>query len=192
MDKDNKLIANFKTNQDSKCLEELIERHSGIYVDMVNKYLPENYDQLQRQDVLEDKDFSIYNAVINFDESKNTKFSTYLGNIAKWKCLNIYNKNKKFPQHSINSENVSIDRIKHENFLINSDVEEIEKRENLSKVHKIVSKSKDPRVKKIFKMRYSSGNKVTPWKKIAKKLDLSIQGCINIHNKNLTEIKRYV
>ena len=73
MDKDNKLIADFKSNQDSKCLEKLIERHSGIYVDMVNKYLPENYDQLQRQDVLEDKDFSIYNAVINFDESKNTK-----------------------------------------------------------------------------------------------------------------------
>ena len=41
-------------------------------------------------------------------------------------------------------------------------------------------------------MRYSNGNKVTPWKKIAKKLDLSIQGCINIHNNYLKEIKKYV
>ena len=41
-------------------------------------------------------------------------------------------------------------------------------------------------------MRYSGDKKLTPWKKIAKKLDLSIQGCINIHNKHLTEIKKYV
>jgi len=192
MEKDNKLIADFKNNQDSKCLEKLIERHSGIYVDMVNKYLPESYDHIQRQDVLEDKDFSIYNAVINFDETKNTKFSTYLGNIAKWKCLNIYNKSKKFPQHSINSENISIDRISHENFLVEPEINKIEDKENLSKIKKMVLKSKDPRIKKIFKMRYSNGNKVTPWKKIAKKLDLSIQGCINIHNNYLKEIKKYV
>jgi hypothetical protein len=41
-------------------------------------------------------------------------------------------------------------------------------------------------------MRYFESKKLTPWKKIAKKLDLSIQGCINIHNKHLTEIKKYV
>ena len=41
-------------------------------------------------------------------------------------------------------------------------------------------------------MRYQNGRKLTPWKKIAKKLDLSIQGCINIHNKHLTEIKKHV
>ena len=41
-------------------------------------------------------------------------------------------------------------------------------------------------------MRYSGNRKLTPWKKIAKKLDLSIQGCINIHNNYLEEIKNYV
>jgi hypothetical protein len=41
-------------------------------------------------------------------------------------------------------------------------------------------------------MRYKDNKKLTPWKKIAKKLDLSIQGCINIHNKHLNQIKKYV
>ena len=41
-------------------------------------------------------------------------------------------------------------------------------------------------------MRYFDDKKLTPWKKIAKKLELSIQGCIKIHNKHLTEIKKYV
>ena len=40
-------------------------------------------------------------------------------------------------------------------------------------------------------MRYKDSEKLTPWRKIAKKLDLSIQGCINIHNKNLTEINEW-
>jgi hypothetical protein len=62
--------------------------------------------------------------------------------------------------------------------------------ENLKNIFKIVGKSNDTRVQKIFKMRYSGKNKLTPWKKIAKKLDLSIQGCINIHNKYLEEIKK--
>ena len=43
-----------------------------------------------------------------------------------------------------------------------------------------------------FKMRYKNANKLTPWKNIAKKLDLSIQGCINIHNKHLIEIQKAI
>ena len=39
-------------------------------------------------------------------------------------------------------------------------------------------------------MRYQNRRKLTPWKKIAKKLDLSIQGCINIHNKFIQKVKK--
>ena len=39
-------------------------------------------------------------------------------------------------------------------------------------------------------MRYgSSNNKLTPWRAIADNLDLSIQGCINIHNKFINKVK---
>ncbi len=41
-------------------------------------------------------------------------------------------------------------------------------------------------------MRYIIGkkNKVMPWKNIGKKMDLSIQGCINIHNSAIKKIKQ--
>ena len=71
-------------------------------------------------------------------------------------------------------------------------IKSIEYEEEIKNVIHVISKIKDDRVRKIFKMRYCSDKKLTPWKKIAKKLDLSIQGCINIHNKHLTEIKKYV
>ena len=185
MAEDIQLINNIKKSRDENSLKELIDRHSGIYVDMVNKYLPESIEGINKNDVLEDKSFCIYNAAIKFDESKKAKFSTYIGNLARWKCLNIYNKNIKFPQSSMSEvydQKISYD----------SEVNEIESEEELKNIFKIIENSKDKRVQKIFKMRYKCGRKVTPWKKIAKKLDLSIQGCINIHNKHLTEIKKYV
>lgn len=185
MEKDLLLINKVKKYGDDDSVQELINRHSGIYVEMVNKYLPDSFEGINKDDVMDDKDFSIYNAAINFDENKNTKFSTYVGNLARWKCLNIYNKNTKHPKICINDnfeKNVSCD----------SGIKSIEEKENLKKIFSIIENHPDKRVKTIFKMRYKNGEKTTPWKKISKKLDLSIQGCINIHNNYLQEIKKYV
>tara|TARA_E500000178_G_scaffold351569_2_gene412962 strand:- start:549 stop:1139 length:591 start_codon:yes stop_codon:yes gene_type:complete len=194
---DIQLINNVKKTKDEESLKELIERHSGIYVEMVNKYLPNSIEGVNKNDVLEDKDFCIYDAAIKFDQSKKAKFSTYIGNLARWKCLNIYNKKTKFPQESIFGDS-SYHETSEEaynrknNIFCNSDMIVSEEQEEIKNIFKIIEKCEDKRAKKIFKMRYQNGRKLTPWKKIAKKLDLSIQGCINIHNKHLTEIKKYV
>ena len=185
MEKDIQLIDKVKSKRDEGSLKELIERHSGIYIDMVNKYIPESLEGVNKQDLLQDKDFCIYDAAIKFDESKNTKFGTYVGNLARWKCLNIYNKKTKFPQTNIGD--IFDSRVSQK-----SEIDDIEYEEEIQKALNAVAEIEDTRVKKIFIMRYCGGKKLTPWKKIAKKLDLSIQGCINIHNKHLTEIKKYV
>ena len=185
MEKDIDLINKVKKNKDNNALLALIDKHSGIYVEMVNRYIPDSLQGLIKEDILEEKDFSIYEAINKYDESKNTKFSTYLGNITKWKCLNMYNRNIKFPQQPF-------DLSQTKDMACHPEINDMENVENLKNIFTIVGQSKDIRVKKIFKMRYSGKNKLTPWKKIAKKLDLSIQGCINIHNKYLEEIKKYV
>jgi len=185
MENDIHLIDKVKNHADQESIKELIDRHSGIYVEMVNKYLPESSEGLNKEDVLQDKDFCIYDAAIKFDETKNAKFSTYIGNLARWKCLNIYNKNIKFPQSCISE-------IFDDSVSCESDLKRMEKEELIKKIFSGIDSMEDNRVKKIFTMRYKDGEKLTPWKKIAKKLDLSIQGCINIHNKHLTEIKKYV
>lgn len=176
------LIKDVKNNADSSAIQELIDRHSGIYIKMVQKYINEDNPNLIFQDFIDDKDASIYEAAINFDESKNTKFSTYVGNIAKWKCMNAYNK-----FHKRNKKNIIDERsLDFSDDFHYSAIEEIENIENLIN---IIDELNDERAKTIFKMRYFNSRKIVPWKKIAKKLDLSIQGCINIHNKYLMEIK---
>ena len=188
MEKDIFLINKVKKYKDESSIKELINRHSGIYVDMVNKYIPESNEGLNKEDILQDKDFCIYDAAIKYDECKNTKFSTFVGNLARWKCLNIYNKNVKFPQETLDSDQKI--NLEPKNFY--DEMSKIEEKENLNRVYKAIKNIEDPRVEKIFKMRYKDNKKLTPWKKIAKKLDLSIQGCINIHNKHLNQIKKHV
>ena len=59
---------------------------------------PDNCSLVRKSDLIEDKNFYIYQAVLKYDPNRGTKFSTYLGNETKWMCLNLYNKNKKNPQ----------------------------------------------------------------------------------------------
>ena len=57
METDLHLINKVKEEGDSFSVKELIDRHSGIYVEMVNKYLPDDMDGIMKNDVLEDKNF---------------------------------------------------------------------------------------------------------------------------------------
>ena len=71
----------------------------------------------------------------------------------------------------------------------------IEKQERmnqvLNEIFSYIESFDDKRVEKIFRMRYLNGRKkLTPWRKIAKELDLSIQGCINIHNSAFKKLKK--
>ena len=182
---DLQLVDNIKKDTKTEdSLQELIGRHTGIYLDIVNKYT-QNGNTTNRLDLIDEKDYNIYQAALKYEGDKGTKFPTFLGNETKWICLNKFNKRKKDPQ-------LSIDDVK-ESDILHPKKEKIKKEEleifseaiKLSKVHK------DKRVEKIFEMRYITGekNKVMPWKKISEELNMSIQGCINIHNSAVEKFK---
>ena len=140
---------------------------------------------LDKTQIVEDKEMTIYDSALNYDPSRNTKFSTHLANQTKWKCLNALNKKKKNKECFIDDENSYIEPS------CDSFIKDINKEEALSVFEKCLKTEEDDRVKKIVDMRYGSfNNKLTPWRFIAKKLDLSIQGCINIHNKFINKVKK--
>ena len=177
---DSELINNIKNQHDiEESLNELVERHSGIYIDMVNAYSSRDSAFIDKDELINDKEYKIYLAALKYDETKGTKFSTYLGNETKWNCLNTYNRNKRRPV--FNSE-----------FLENmGDQESEESKDIFNKVLNLIDHHPDKRVEKIFNMRYIEGskNKVMPWKNIGDSLNLSIQGCINIHNSAIKDIQ---
>ena len=188
MESDISLIEKVQKDNDADSLAELIERHSGIYLDMVHSVIPNNCTFLDKNDLIEDKNISIYKAIMNYDENKNTKFSTYLGNETRWKCLNLFNRGTKYKYLDINDFNDD------ENLSDDCMLSEISSKEILDKVFTLADNHYDDRVKKIFYLRYKIGdkNKTMPWKNISEKLNVSIQGCINIHDRFIEEIKKEI
>ena len=185
---DNELVCNLQDGVNTEeSLWELVQRHSGIFISMVNNYSPTHTSSIvsNRSELLKDRNYYIYKAAIKYDETKNTKFSTHLGNETRWLCLNIYNKNK-------NSKEVNLDYINTTNKEESIPDEKKVDLEILSKIMSMINKDPDNRVSKIFKMRYIDGqkNSVMPWNKVCKPLKLSIQGCINIHDKAIKKIKK--
>jgi len=183
-------IQNGQENLEA-ALKQLIHRHSGIYVKMVNSYLPNNSEittPQSKKEVLQDKDYRIYLAALKYDPNKGAKFSTHLGNETKWMCLNLFNKTKnrgkleKQYKEAVRLENNGEDLIS----------DGIEHEDLLDEIYKIAEVHSDNRVRDIFRLRYKvgEGNKVMAWDRIADYINLSIQGCINIHNKAIEQIKQ--
>ena len=185
---DAELASGIKRQSDrGDYLRELVNRHSGIYISMVNNYSPPSTSSVNshKDDLLNDKDYYIYQAALKYDDSKKTKFSTYLGNETRWMCLNLYNKNKNSKEIPDPNDIYSSTYLGEDRFIVSIN-EEI-----LQKIMSIAKKEPDTRVSKIFQLRYIDGekNKVMPWNKVCKFVDLSIQGCINVHNKAIKKIK---
>ena len=139
------LINNIKNDiKANTSLSELIERHSGLYMDIANSIISDNNTIINKRDVLEDKNINIYRFALKFDENRGAKFSTHLGNETKWMLYNIYNKNKKRVGEEICEKNLSED----------SFIKSCIKNESLDLVFKTISSLPDKRVEEIFTLRY--------------------------------------
>jgi DNA-directed RNA polymerase specialized sigma subunit len=186
MDSDLSLIDSIKKSRDSESLQNLIDKHSGIFIDTVNKTIANAAFYIDRDEILSEKDYYIYTTALKFEPERNVKFSTYLANETRWRCLNIYNKHKKFQRESIDDHfNDSPDPF--------SFLEELQKNELIRHVESLAKKENDKRIKKIIDMRYGlTYNKPHAWKDIAAELDMSIQGCIDIHDKFINKVKKTI
>ena len=184
MPDDYKLVNNIQN--ETKCeesLKELVNRHSGIFYDIINKYVPNNSDLCSKEDLFADRDYYIYSDALKYNPDRGAKFSTFLGNETKWLCLNSYNKAKrKYCETKTPQELDFLDKLE------NCDIIDTNL---LNEIYFIIEKHPDSRVSRIFKMRYKDGDnfKCLPWKYIGKEVGLSIQGCINIHDTVVDDLK---
>ena len=173
-----------KEDNDEKALNELISRHSGIYVDMLKKFGFRCLTHNQVQDIMGDKDYVIYKAALEYDSSK-AKFSTHLANKAKYMCLTQKTKNKN-SRITANFDEVQFCQ----KDKASTPDQSCNVADSFNRILSLIEKHKDKRLKIIFHERYFCGNrgKLKPWKQVAQKINLSAQGCINIHDKAIKEL----
>ena len=185
---DSDLTKMIREDNDELALNELISRHSGIYVDMLKKFGFKCLTQNQIQDIMGDKDYVIYKAALEYKPEK-AKFSTHLANKAKYMCLTQKTKNKK-SRISSNFEEVQFFQ---KDKSLTPD-ESCKTNDSFSRILNLINKHKDKRLKIIFHQRYFCGRqgKLKPWKEVAEKINLSAQGCINLHDRAIKELNNKI
>lgn len=182
---DNTLVKNIKEKNDEEALKTLIDRHSALCNSLYKKYSNTMVNSgVYLQDIIDQKDYIVYKSAMSFDPCKNSKFSTWLYNQVRYQCLNCMNENS----HYLTLEDSKLNYIIEKNSPIEKEYKNINEY-----VLNIIDSCSDKRVQKIFKMRYLNGsNKKMPWNKIGKKLKISTQTAINIHNKTIKLLKNKI
>jgi len=84
---DIELINKVKEEKDSQALSELVNRHTGIYFSVVQGF--SGSDKIQVEDIKEDRMYNIYKWALSFKPEKHMKFSTYVGEMSKYLCLDV-------------------------------------------------------------------------------------------------------
>ena len=178
------LVNRIKLINCEKSLNELIKRHSALCFKIIARFSKSFYaNNLDITELYNDKNLIIWNSANSFKEDKNVKFSTWLANQVKYSCLNCLNKKSK--DRLVATEDKCLDALK-EDVEVNSDDDLFEFTEN------ILSQLKDPRIKKIFSLRYSNLEKKPSWCVIATKIRVSTQTAINLHNRGIEILRKKI
>ena len=184
---ESQLIKKIKKENCSDSLKELENMHGGLCVKIIKKYLNQLNDKnFSIEDMLKDKVYVVYQSALSFDPKRNIKYSTWLGNQIRYFCLNTLNKNK---------NNLCLDNEKIKYLVEKKQIEESNTQMDQSKldyIFDIIHNMKDKRIEKIFKMRYFDSKKLKAWNEIGKKLHISTQTAINIHNKALEFLNKKI
>lgn len=185
LETDTDLIENVKKINCEKSFSSLVQKYENLFYRICHKYssyLSKN--GIDVQDVLADKDYIIWSCCINFDPSRKTKFSTHVANTAKFTCLNFANKRKSFNLLNIDDEDV-LSHVE-ENLIVGS-----EKTDHTEMIEYEINRIKDCRARKILKLKYFSGEKMT-WRQISEKMNISVQTSIGLHKKALKLLKNRI
>lgn len=167
------LALKVQSTGDNDAMKQIIENVSGIYLQKVERNLPDSYPE--KREMIEDRYYKIFEYVQSYNPDKNMKLSTYVGQRAMWECCNIYNRTKRGEELS-------------ENFDYACEQSEDNNDQLLSEIFLLAEKYPDERARTILELRFNSEQK--DWKSISDKMGLHVSTLMNIHRKFLTSAKK--
>lgn len=179
---DLQLVKNVQKNNCEKSLLEIIERHSPLCYKIYKKYTPSfNVKNIPLDEIYNNKNYIIYKSIQSFKPSKKTKFSTWLGNQIRYQCLNAINKKEDIIYMENKDLNFIIDQQKQNTSNHLEDLKEY--------INSLLDQLKDNRISRIFKMRYFENDSNQTWTKIGRRMNMSTQNAINLHNRGIQILK---
>ena len=178
---DDELISNVKTKLCNDSFAVLSEKYEKVFYKICHKYsYALEKHGISVDDIFERKDEVLYERILKFDPSKGMRFSSYVGNYAKFLCLNSMTARKLL----INYDDEEVKKFIEDNQQNNS-LSDPPNYENLHYIYKSL-KTKD--LKDIIRLRYFNRDKLN-WNSISKILGISIQTAISRHNRAIKTLK---
>jgi len=174
---DHQLIQEIKSKQDSASLLELVNRHTGIYVNIVNQYT--YVPKIERDELLEHKMYNIYNYAMNYNPDRKMKFSSWIGQNIRWQCQRLLHDNEGI----IQVEDSGLENL--------SDKETCNDKQLIDYIQSEFHNIDDKRFQEIFELRHCSLKKTT-WPEIAKLYNITKQGARMIYIRNLKKIEEKI
>lgn len=175
---DSNLVARAK-NGDSEAMSQLIKSHTGVFVQTLERSLSADQFTTQKQDFFAERNWHLYDAVTKYKPESAMKFSTYLGQTIKWKCLSLKNRGP-------DKDTVFIDSL--ETPPAEKEPQDCSDKVKIENIFQYAENYSNELARNIIKYRYNSGTKLS-WKQIAKKLDISVSWATLIHGQFIKDAK---
>ena len=176
------LINRIKKERDSGAVTELVNRHTGIYMNVLDEYSARASFRHRANvtDLKQDHYINIYQWALKYDSSRGMQFGSYVGNMTKYMCKSIITKG---------TESIEIDEEK----LVSPEEgiqQSVENESVLAEAKAEVKDSGDPLFKKIFKLRYG-GKRQMSWREVGQAVGLTHEGARKFFNKHMGLIKEH-
>jgi len=185
------LVSNVKNQiQLEECLNELINRHSGIFYKASSNCLAGG--QL-RNDFFDEKQYFFYSVATKFDETRGCTFPVYLYNMTRWTCMKELTKATKRDKEDP-YDPADLDSVMDRDGSEKSPLDDLIFGEDLAIVEDALDKIEDEKARKIIRMRYfeGEGKKPTPFFNLKDEVGLSRWGVIMAHNRGIDKVKKHI
>lgn len=177
------LITRATKEQDSSAINQLVDLHTGIYVNMVRRYkcYPDFRNKIEARDLLEDKAYHIYQFALKYDSTRGMTFGSYVGDCTRHLCQSVIHRkplNTEFSEDIAPSNDTAV-------------MDTVERDSSIEVILAQVKGSDSSTFRQIFKLRYC-GQKPQSWRTIARAVGLSHEGCRKVYEKHIGAIKEHL
>jgi DNA-directed RNA polymerase specialized sigma24 family protein len=138
------------------------------------------------QDIFDEKNCIIYNCVKSYNPKKKTKLGTHIGNYARYLCLNSINERRFIVPTTDEDLHQAIEDTQAKTTFLNGSSQN---KETFNYILNLLAQLKDPRIAEIFQYRYLGAKRLI-WTEISRRMKISTQTAINLHNKGLELLRR--
>ena len=180
---DIELVQNIKNNISvEESIQGLIDYHGKLINKISYKYVvPLVNSGSSIEEIEKEKQYIIYKAALSFNKKRKTKFSSYLGSFVRWYCLNRINRHDDWKFMS----DIPLGDLPE-----NESKVKFDNKVNMEYIENLLNLFKDKKVKKLFELRFFSGDKLLSWNKIGEMMGgISGQTVNNWYRKNIKILK---